>query len=416
MTRAEIGTKSHPIDFDHNLPKHSQAGPELIYKQLRAQSPVAWSDSNGGYWVVSGHEELAVAASNPEVFSSALSMDLEGHPQGGIFIPAEKGLVPMIPTEIDPPEWRDYRMIFAKRFTPAACKEMAPMIARLTTEAIDRIIETGKCDMVLDIAGPVPASGILILLELDEREWEGYGEPFHDALGYPPGSVKFNEALVGLENVVNRIRELVRESRKSGAGELMQTILATEINGEPITDDGATSVIYSLFSGGVDTTTTFLANTFAHLSRNPEDRNFLIEDPARIKLATEEFMRAFSPVQALGRTVTEQTTLGGQTLEKGDRVLLAWASANRDERLFENPDKCILDRYPNRHVGFGMGIHRCAGAHFARMQIEIVLRQVLERMPDFVIEEERSSQYPNIGVVNGWVQMPATFTPSARLG
>lgn len=413
---AELGTKSHPISFDHNSPAHSKAGPDTIYRELREQASVAWTESNGGYWVVSGHEELAQAASNPELFSSALSSDAEGHPTGGIFIPAEKGLVPMIPTEIDPPEWRDYRMIFAKRFTPAACKEMMPMIERLTTDAIDHIIEIGKCDMVNDIAGPIPASGILILLELDQDEWADYGEPFHDALGYPPGSEKFSEALAGLENIVGRVRQLIARARKSPQGKLIQTILAAEINGKPITDDGATSVIYSLFSGGVDTTTSFLANAFGHLSRHPKDRDFLIEDPSRIKLATEEFMRVFAPVQALGRTVTHRTTLGGKTLEKGDRVLLSWASANRDERLFDNPDKTILDRYPNRHVGFGMGIHRCAGAHFARMQIEVVLRQVLERMPDFRIDERHSWQYPNIGVVNGWGQMPATFTPGIRRG
>jgi cytochrome P450 len=117
----------------------------------------------------------------------------------------------------------------------------------------------------------------------------------------------------------------------------------------------------------------------------------------------------------LGRTILQRTTLGGQTLEVGDRVFLAWASANRDEKVFEQSDTCLLDRYPNKHVTFGNGIHRCVGSHFARAQIDIVLKQVLERMPDFQIDEEQSRQYPNIGVVNGWVQMPATFTPGRRL-
>ena len=412
---ASIG-KSNPIKFDHNSQAHS-VNPAEVYRELRAAAPVAWSESNGGYWVVSGHAELAEAAEHPELFSSALKNHDIGEPQGGIFIPAEKAIVPMIPTEMDPPLWREFRLLFAKQFSPAEVNRMKPMMTRLTTEYIDRVIERGTCDMVLDLASPIPADGVLVLLGLDLDEWAGYGEPYHNALGYPPGSAEFQHAVAGLEGIVGRIREVVQRCRKTGVGsDVMNAVLRAEIAGRPITDDEIVSVIYSIFSGGVDTTTSLLGSAFAHLSRHPSDRQFLIDDPSRIRLAIEEFMRISSPVQALGRTVVQDTVLGGQQLKAGDRVLLAWASANRDEKLFDNPDTCLMDRYPNRHVGFGVGIHRCAGAHFARAQIEIILQQVLERMPDYRIDEQQTFQYPNIGVVNGWVQMPATFSPGQRRG
>ncbi|WP_454883175.1 cytochrome P450 [Sphingomonas oryzagri] len=404
-------TKVCPISFDHNAPDASAAD---TYRTLRSEAPVAWSDRNGGFWIVSGHSEVTDVAEHPEIFSSALSVDEAGQPRGGIFIPAEKGLVPMIPTEIDPPLWRDYRLIFSRHFKPAAVDAMRPMIVDLATKCINEVVESGRCDMVLDIAGPVPASGIIRLLDLDEDEWVGYGEPFHDALGYPPGSPEFRAALEGLERVVERIRKTIADQRRSPTSSFISEILAAKIEGEPITDDGATSVVYSLFSGGVDTTTTLLANAFAFLSRNPEAKAFLIANPDKRRLAAEEFIRWSSPVQALGRTVVQSTTLGGQRLEPGDRVLLAWTSANRDNAVFPEPEQCILDRYPNRHVGFGVGIHRCAGAHFARMQIDVILEQVLKRMPDFKIDEDASCQYPNLGVVNGWLKMPATFTPGRR--
>ena len=416
MIDLKFGAKQCPIKFDHNGLEHSTR-PHDIYRGLRNDAPVAWSESSGGYWVVSGHVELVEAAERPELFSSGWSIDEHGKPQGGMFIPSEKAFVPMIPPEMDPPLWRDFRMVFAKQFSVAEVDKMKPMIAHLTTAYIDRFIESGKCDMVLDIASPIPADGVLLLLGLELDEWERYAEPFHDALGYPPGSEKFQHAMAGLENTVARIRQIIRKHRETGVGSsVMNAVLRAEIAGRPITDDEMVSVIYAMFSGGVDTTTSLLGSAFAHLSRHPTDRQFLIDDPSRIRLAIEEFMRISSPVQALGRTVVRDTVLGGQKLEAGDRVLLAWASANRDEKLFDNPDKCVMDRYPNRHVGFGVGIHRCAGAHFARAQIEIILQQVLERMPDYRIDEQHTYQYPNIGVVNGWVQMPAIFTPGPQLG
>ena len=125
-------------------------------------------------------------------------------------------------------------------------------------------------------------------------------------------------------------------------------------------------------------------------------------------------MRMFSPVQALARTATQETTLGGQTILPGDRVLVAFASANRDESTFSDADHCQLDRYPNKHLSWGLGMHRCLGSHFARAQVEVILDQVLQRMPDFTLDESRTSQYPNLGIVNGWAQMVATFTPGPR--
>jgi cytochrome P450 len=158
-TTGRPGSKACPIHFDHNSVAHSQANPVEIYRSLRASAPVAGSESNGGYGVVSGYAEVVEAAAHPEIFSSALTYDNDGKPHGGIFVPSDKGLVPMIPTELDPPGWREYRSIFTRHFSPRAVDAMRPMVTELTTQHIDRIIETGTCDMVLDIAAPIPATG-----------------------------------------------------------------------------------------------------------------------------------------------------------------------------------------------------------------------------------------------------------------
>jgi cytochrome P450 len=403
-----------PVAFDHNSPGHTARGPLEIYRELRTSEPVAWSDTNGGYWVVTSYAEVSEVLRDAETYSSGAVTDDDGHYSGGIFVPAERGLVPMIPTEVDNPQWEDFRRLLAPRFSPTAVWEYRQMVSDLTTHYVNEVIEAGTCDLAVDIAAAIPASSILTLLGIDVSEWSFYSEPFHNALGYPPESTEYAEAVAGLQEIVQRIRALVTERRQNPGDDLISHVATAEIGGAPIDDEAAMSVVYTLFSGGVDTTTTLLANAFAYLSCNPAARDFLIEDMSRLPVATEEFMRMFTPVQALARTVRKPVVLGGQALSSGDRVLLSYASANRDEKVFERADECVMDRMPNKHVAWGLGLHRCLGSHLARTTVEIILGEILTRMPDFSIDEERSRQYPNLGVVNGWATMPATFAPGPR--
>jgi cytochrome P450 len=404
-----------PVSFDHNSAEHTARGPLEVYRELRTSTPVAWSDNNGGYWVVTSYAQVSEVLRDSETYSSGAYTRDDGTYEGGIFVPAERGLVPMIPTEVDAPQWEDFRRLLAPRFSPTAVWEYRTMIAELATHYVDQVIEAGTCDLAVDIAGAIPASAILNLLGVDVSDWMFYAEPFHNALGYPPDSTEYNDAVAGLQEIVERIRALIAERRQNPGADLISHVAGAEIGGKPIDDEEAMSVVYTLFSGGVDTTTTLLVNIFAYLSRNPEARAFLLADMSRLPVATEEFMRMFTPVQALARTVRKPTVLGGQSLSPGERVLLAYASANRDASTFENPDECQLDRMPNPHVSWGVGLHRCLGSHLARLSVELILNEVLTRMPDFAIDEQLSRQYPNLGIVNGWATMPATFSPGKRI-
>ena len=170
-----------PIDFDHHL----LTDPPATYEALRAEPPVSWSENHGGYWVVTGYEEVAHALDNPEIFSSQLQSGPNGEPQAGLFIPADKALVPMIPAETDPPDWRPYRMLLTKRFSMTATRAMRPMVEEIVARRLGAVLSTGHCDMVLDLAGPIPASEMLRLMGLDEDDWAFYAEPLHNSLGYP---------------------------------------------------------------------------------------------------------------------------------------------------------------------------------------------------------------------------------------
>jgi cytochrome P450 len=173
-------------------------------------------------------------------------------------------------------------------------------------------------------------------------------------------------------------------------------------------------IITLVIFGGVDTTGSLVGNALDWLYRNPDKRDLLRSNPELLPKAIEEFLRYFSPIAGLARTATRPCTVGDQEIDTGERVFVSWSSANFDPEAFDDPDEVVLDRFPNKHQSFGLGIHRCLGAHFARVEARIVVEEVLRRMPDYVVGA--GHPYPSIAVVNGFINLPVTFTPGSRVG
>jgi cytochrome P450 len=399
------------VDFDHNSPQHS-ADPVAVYARLRAEAPVAWTDAHGGYWVLSDYGAVFAAARDDELFSSARG------PHGGEGLSNVIPKAPVrlhIPVELDDPEHRSYRRILNPVTSPAAVAELEPMIRRWTTWFIDQVIEDGACDFSSVIG--VPAVVTLDWLGLDVTEWRRYSKALHSVLADRAGSPAHTHAVeVDIPWMERQITEAIAERRARRRGDLISHLLAQDVDGTPITDDAAYSMIELLISGGVGTTASLVSQTLVHLGRHLEQRQRLIEEPDLMPRAVEEFLRAFSPTQALARTVTRDVDFAGCPMRKGDRALLAWSSANRDPAQFDHPDEVDLDRWPNRHTAFGMGVHRCAGAHLGRAIARELLGQILRRMPDYVIDESGLESYAHQGVNAGYQHIPATFTPGPRLG
>ena len=152
------------------------------------------------------------------------------------------------------------------------------------------------------------------------------------------------------------------------------------------------------------------------LDRHSDQRQPLLDDPGLLDTATEEFVRFTTPAQGGGRTVTRDCDIGGHSFHAGDRVWMAYGMANHDPGAFDEPDEIVLDRFPNRHAGFGLGVHRCIGSNLARMTFKTMLTAVLERLPDYRLVEGGAVRYEDIGTINGYQHLPATFSASARLG
>jgi cytochrome P450 len=189
-----------------------------------------------------------------------------------------------------------------------------------------------------------------------------------------------------------------------------------EIRGEKLPMQEVIDNAWLVIAGGVDTTMSLLSNTLMHLTKQPEYRERLLNEPKLMATAFDEYLRFFPPVQGLGRTVTRDCTLGGEHLREDDRIWLLWAAANTDPAHFDEPLEFRIDRSPNRHLSFGIGMHRCIGANIAQVTWTTVLTTVLRRMPDFVIDLDRCVRFPTVPVNDGWVSTPATFTPGRRVG
>ena len=399
------------VGFDHNSAEHS-ADPVAVYRTLRAEAPLAWTDAHGGYWVVSDYAGVFAAARDDATFASGRS----DHGGTGLNNVIPKAPVRLhIPVELDLPEHRWYRKVINPLTSPAAVEQMQPMIERWTTRFVDDVIEDGTCDLASVIG--VPAVVTIDWLGLDVDDWGRYSRALHSVLAHRVGSPEHAHAVeVDIPWMERTITAAIAARRDQPRDDVISILLGAEVDGQPITDDAVYSIVELLISGGVGTTASLVSQTLVHLYQHPEQRARLAEQPELLERAVEEFLRMFSPTQALARTVTHDVDFQGCPMKEGDRVLLAWASANRDPAQFDHPDQVDLDRWPNRHTAFGMGIHRCAGAHIGRAIARELIGQVITRMPDYVVDLDGREAYPHQGVNAGYQRIPTTFTPGRRLG
>ena len=401
---------SYPVaDFDHNSERHS-ADPVGSYQALRETGPVVRSEHHGGYWILSGYQSVFEAARDDETFSSARTDD------GGEGLSVVIPKTPMhfhIPIEIDPPEFRKWRKILNPITAPAAIERLERMVEHYVTWFIDDIIEQGECDLAGVIG--VPSIVTVDWLGLDVADWKRYASAHHAVLAAVRGSAEWEQAVtIDLPYLEGRTREVIAARRAEPAEDTISYLTQCEVDGRVITDDEVYSIVDLLLAGGVGTTASLVSNTVVWLYQHQDVRRRLIDEPALMDKAIEEFLRYFSPTQGLARTVSQDTEFQGCPMKKGDRVLLAWASANRDPEQFENPDQMDIERWPNRHTAFGIGVHRCAGSHLGRAMAKELLTQILQRMGDYVVDLDALEPYPHQGTNTGWQRIPARFTPGPR--
>jgi cytochrome P450 len=397
------------VDFDHNSQAHAE-DPVDSYRRLRETTPVAWSEANGGYWILADYASLFDAARDDDLFSSQRS---ESGGEGlAVVIPKTPAHF-HIPIEFDPPASRKYRKIMNLITSPAATERLGAMIEHYTTWFIDQYIEVGECDFT-DVIG-VPAIVTIDWLGLPTKEWKRFASAHQALLVAEPGGEQYRQMVeVDLPFISRQIEETIADRRREPKDDAISFLVSQAIDGVTLTDFEVFSMVDLLLAGGTTTTSALVSQSLVWLYQHPEVRERLISEPSMLERAIEEFLRCFSPTQALARTVSRDTEFHGCPMRAGDRALLSWASANRDAAQFENPDELDIERWPNRHTAFGIGTHRCAGSHIGRAMAHEMLHQILERMPDYSVDVAQLQRLPLQGVNMGYRKIPAKFTPGPR--
>ena len=401
------------IDFDHTSNAHAQVWP-ATYHALRDGCPHGWTESHGGYWVATRYNDILEVAQSSAIATEKVYDAETCQWRGGNVIPPLP-VQPVLPVEAGNDAWRSYRSFLNRRFSPTMAASHRPIASSVARSLIDRVIETGTLDFVDDLTNPVPAIVTMKMFGFETANWMDFAEPIHRAMYYRPDNPGFGEVVSKLAGISDWIMSAAVDRRQNPTDDLMSYIANGEVDGRPLTPDEVVQMSINIIFGGVDTTTALTSNIVRFLGRNPEQRQRLIDDPALRPIAREESLRYFAPVHGVARHSTEDVEVGGFNIKAGDSIFLALASANRDSAIFEAPDEFKVDRRPNRHLGFGAGMHHCIGQHLARVMFDSMLDEVLNRIPDYVMGDG-AEPYTSVDKVNGWISLPATFTPGKKLG
>ena len=377
-----------------------------MLSELRSRCPVAKSSHWGGFWLLTGYDEVFEALHTPEVFSSRPSE------QGVRGVPPQPGAGSLVPIDYDAPDVGVYRSFLLSALSPGAAREMQPMIREMANDFIDQFIERGTADVTQELFTPLPAQVILRLLGLDASRWAEWVVWVHGFVHEP--AVDPEGAVAKVMAMFAEIYQAIGSARAQPKPGLLGELVAAERDGRTLTDDELANAVFLLILGGMDTTAGLTGNSLLLIDAQPELRQQILDDPSVLDQGTEEFLRYATPVLSLPRTVTEDTEFHGRQLKKGEQVLIMWAAANRDPSQFDDPETIDLSRKATRHVAFGLGVHRCLGSNLARVMFKTMITELLTRAPDLAVRTSEVVRYDDAGPVYAVHHLPITFTPGQR--
>ena len=393
--------------FDIHAP---ELGADLHRTLARARQlcPVAHSDVyEGGYWVATRYEDVLRIAQDWETWSNQLGITVGPEE-------ADKGMEGMIipPVTVDPPLQRTFKRLINRYFTPDAVAPWEDATRALVTRLIDGFVEAGECEFMEAFARPLPGLAFFDLAlhappeDLEQvNAWANLASRTTE-----PGSA---DARMSLATWIAGF--LARRREEEPRGDVVDAVLSAEIDGRPINDIEAIGAVMLLVFGGLDTTAGVLGMAMQRFCAHPEIPALLRAEAERIPDAVEELLRLDASFVCIGRTARHDTELGGRPVKAGERGMIYWASANRDEAEFENPDEFDLDRYANRHVTFGAGPHRCAGSNLARMNLRIAFEELVQRVRDVRLKPGAEIAFHS-AMSRAPVAVPITFAPGPRSG
>jgi cytochrome P450 len=386
-------------DFDHLDPRWVE-NPYPIWKQLRDTCPIAHTRRFQGVYFPSRFADVRAIAYGTEHFSSRRLFVREKHPP----------LTEAPPVTSDPPRHRGQRMLLMPPFAPGAIRSLEPRIRAFCQCCIERLRGKSACDGALDYAQQIPTHVTALMLGVAESDGGRFRHWIRDffELGITdPATVE----RVTAEAIAYFASE-IEQRRIAPRDDLISYLLNAELDGKKLSDDHINGTLRLLLFAGIDTTWSAIGASLWHLATHAADRRRLVTEPVLIPTAVEEFLRAYAPV-TMAREVVKETAIDGCHFTQGEMVMLPFGAANRDPAMFAAPDAVMIDRAENRHAAFGLGIHRCIGAHLARLEITVALQEWLRAIPEFELEPGARVTWSS-GTVRGPRSLPLVFSDTLR--
>jgi cholest-4-en-3-one 26-monooxygenase len=385
--------------------------PHAEWTWLRKNKPVAWIEhpNTDPFWAITKHADIIQIAKQPRLFSIAkrLLVFVPDTPQEPDPVPPFRHLLNM-----DPPEHGEYRSIVSRRFTPRAVRELQAGIERITRDVMDSVMDRNECDFVIDLSSKIPVAVIAELLGAPRKDWDqlfrwtneiiGGGDPEFQQ-GTTPDET-FDRARMG---VFQYFSDLIAERQKHPTGDISSIVANASVNGAPIAQFEMLSYFLLLVVAGNETTRNATTGGLQAFIDHPDQWQRLKKDPAMLKPAIEEIVRWVTPVIQFARTATADTEIRGQKIKEGESVCLFYPSANRDEEVFDDPFKFDIGRNPNPHLAFGIGEHFCLGANLARLELEVIFRELARRLE--YVESAGPMERLRSSFVGGIKHMPIKF-------
>lgn len=385
-------------DFDHTDPQWVN-NPYPIWEDLRGRCPVAHTERFGGAWFPTTHEGVSRVAKDTENFTSR-SVVMSNLRPTEADLPAPIGLAP--PITSDPPFHAIARRLILPAFAPGPINALEPQIRALCNRLIDQM---GNSDVVnggTQYAQYIPVGVIQQMLGFPLEDIEYFLQVVMDVLDAIDLPAEERQA----RGDVNRayFERQIQDHIDNPRDDLTQYLLNAEIEGQKLHMDHVIGTMTLILVAGIDTTWSAISTSLWHLAQNPQDLKRLVDEPALIDIAVEEFLRFYAPV-TMARLVAKEHEFQGCTMKVDDWVLLGFPTANRDPAVFKDADKFIIDRAENRHVAFGLGIHRCAGSNLARLELKIALQEFIKRFPTFTLDDPAAVTF-SPGQVRGARNLP----------
>ena len=392
---------------------------EGMFAKLRAERPVSFHDEpvpppeisfpqGPGFWALTRYADVMQVSRDPDTFHSAPSINI-----GDIPPEIAEWLGSMI--NMDAPKHTKLRLIVNRGFTPRQIAKIEESVRRQATEIVDRIAPTGECDFVAEIAAALPLQIICDMMGIPREDNKRLFELTNVILGVgDPEYVSSLEELMGAGMELFQYGLALADDRlRNPRDDITTTMMHAEVEDENGTHKLTASELGSFFLllvvAGNETTRTAISHGMLELTRRPDQRKLWADDFERVSpTAVEEIVRWATPVIHFRRTATRDTIVGGQEIKAGEKVVMFYNSANRDERAFDDPYRFDLTRTPNEHVGFGAGgPHFCLGANLARREIKLMFEELLRRLPDIEITGEPDMLQSNF--IHGIKRMPCAW-------